>query len=323
MNPSIELSIIIVNWNSKAFLQQCLASIESHTGDIACEIIVIDSGSFDGCGQMLSEHYPQVRFIQSDSNIGFARANNAAFCASVGEQVLFLNPDTELVGSAVEVLRAHLHALPNAGVVGCRLLNADGSLQDTCVQAFPTLLSQFLNSRLLRAAYPRWSIWGMSALFDPVDRPTPVDVICGACFIMRRQTFEQVGMFSEEYFMYAEDLDLCHKTRLAGYTNYFVRDATVVHYGGGSSDQAGSGFSAVMMRDSIWRFLTKTRGALYGAAYRASTLVLAIVRLLLLICLYPVQTIRKSRPAWVASFRKWRAVLSWSLGHAPHTAGPP
>lgn len=323
MNPAVELSIIIVNWNSKAFLRRCLASIESRTGDIAYEIIVIDSGSFDGCGEMLSEHHPHVRFIQSDSNIGFARANNAAFCASVGKHVLFLNPDTELVGSAIEVLMAHLHTLPNAGVVGCRLLNADGSLQDTCVQAFPTLLSQFLNSRLLRTAYPRWSIWGMSALFDAVDRPTSVDVVSGACFIMRRQTFERVGMFGEEYFMYAEDLDLCHKTRLAGYTNYFVRDATVFHYGGGSSDQARSEFSAVMMRDSIWRFLTKTRGTLYGAAYRASTLVLAIARLLLLICLYPVQPIRKSRPAWDASFRKWRAVLNWSLGRGPHTAGQP
>jgi GT2 family glycosyltransferase len=316
----MDLSIIIVNWNSKEFLRRCLASVEAQTAGITYEIIVIDSGSFDGCDQMLEEHHPHVRFMQSESNIGFARANNEAFKVSVGDHVLFLNPDTELVGPAVNVLIRHLRALPDAGAVGCRLLNADGSVQSTCVQAFPTILSQFLNSDLLRSAYPRWSIWGMAALFHATNWPVKVDAISGACIMLRRTTFHQVGLFSEEYFMYAEDLDLCHKVGLAGYANYYVPDATVIHFGGGSSDKACNDFSVVMMCESIWRFLSKTRGSGYGLAYRASTVVLAVLRLVLLVALWPLQSMQRSGPPWSASFRKWRAILTWSLGHGARAA---
>jgi GT2 family glycosyltransferase len=315
MRSPYELSILIVNWNSKEFLRRCLTSVEAGTSGIPCETIVIDSGSFDGCAEMLLREFPRVKFIQSLANIGFARANNMAFRASTGHHVLFLNPDTEVVGPAIRVLLTRLRGLHNAGAIGCRLLNADGSAQDTCIQAFPTILSQFLNSRLLRDARPRSAMWGNTALLRATDAPAPVEAISGACMLMRRYTFEQVGMFSEDYFMYAEDLDLCHKIIEAGYTNYFVGEATIRHFGGGSSDQAGSEFSVVMMRESIWRFLTKTRGDAYATAYRASTGVLAVMRLLLLIALWPIQALRHRAVAWRASFRKWRAILIWSLGH--------
>lgn len=310
----MDLSIIIVNWNSKELLRRCLASVESQTGGITYEIIVIDSGSFDGCDHMLKECYPHVHFMQSGSNIGFARANNEAFRVSVGDVVLFLNPDTELVGPAVNIMLRHLRALPDAGAVGCRLVNADGSLQDTCIQAFPTILSQFANSNLLRAAFPRWSIWGMAALFSATDRPAKVEAISGACIMLTRWTFQQVGLFSEDYFMYAEDVDLCHKVKQSGHANYYLPDATVLHFGGGSSDKAPSEFSAVMMRESIWQFLSKTRGSLYGLVYRASTVVLAAIRLALLVALWPLQAMRRRGPPWSASFRKWRAILGWGLG---------
>lgn len=320
MNAACDLSIVIVNWNSKEFLRRCLASIDAEPPGLRYETIVIDSGSFDGCAQMLYTEFPRVKFIQSPSNIGFARANNVAAKACTGHCVLFLNPDTEVVGSAITVLMRRLRELPNVGAIGCRLLNTDGSVQDTCIQAFPTILSQFLNSRLLRRARPRWAMWGTAALFGENGGAARVEVISGACMLMRRRTFEQVGMFSEDYFMYAEDLDLCHKIREAGYANYFINEATVYHFGGGSSDQAGSEFSVVMMRESIWRFLIKTRGGGYGAAYRASTCLLAVVRLLLLIGLWPLQTVRRRATAWWASFRKWRAILTWSLGHGARAA---
>jgi len=310
----MDLSIIIVNWNSKEFLRKCLASIEAQTHGITYEIIVIDSGSFDGCDQMLRECYPNVRFMQSESNVGFARANNIAFRASGGDVVLFLNPDTELMGPAISIMLWHLRALPDAGAVGCRLLNADGSLQDTCIQVFPTILSQFLNSELLRRAFPKWSIWGMTALFGATHQPAKVEAISGACIMLRRTIFEQIGLFSEEYFMYAEDLDLCYKACRGGYANYYVPDATVLHFGGGSSNKSFSEFSVVMMRESIWRFLSSTRGSLYGLAYRASTFILAVIRLTILVVLWPLQTMQFNGPPWSASFRKWRAILGWSLG---------
>ena len=312
----MDLSIIVVNWNSKDFLRDCLSSVEALTADIDFEIIVIDSGSYDGCDLMLKEYHPKVRFIQSESNVGFAKANNLAFRASVGSHVLFLNPDTKLVGPAVADMLRQLKALPQAGAIGCRLLNADGSLQSTCIQAFPTIVSQFLNSELLRRVYPQWPIWGMKALFGATDEPAEVESISGACIMLPRHVFQKIGLFSEDYFMYAEDIDLCHKVRQSGYSNYYLPGATVVHYGGGSSDKAPSGFSAVMMRDSVWRFLRKTRGRPYGLAYRATTVIQALLRLALLLLLWPLQIWRKSGP-WRASYQKWCAILGWSLGLRP------
>jgi N-acetylglucosaminyl-diphospho-decaprenol L-rhamnosyltransferase len=310
----IELSIIIVNWNSKEFLMNCLASVETQTSGVKYEIVVIDSGSFDGCEQMLKESYPHVLYLQSDSNIGFAKANNVAFRASVGDHVLFLNPDTKLVGPAVSVMMQYLRELPEAGAVGCRLLNSDGSLQTTCVQAFPTIVGQFVNSHALRAIFPRWSIWGTEALYGASDRPTKVEAISGACIMLKRRVFEDVGLFSEEYFMYAEDIDLCYKVRQAGYASYYIPEATVLHFGGGSSDKAPSEFAVVMMRKSILQFLNKTRGSIYGLTYRASTALLAITRLSLLLFLWPLPSAQRNWQPWSASFKRWRAILRWSLG---------
>ena len=310
----MDLSIIIVNWNSKDYLKKCIESIFTWTSGIDYEIVVIDSGSFDGSGEMLTQCYPQVKFIQSDKNLGFAKANNAAFNDSTGRNILFLNPDTEIEDPALNTLYHQLSSLPNAGIVGAKLLNSDRSVQTSCVQSFPTILNQLLNSKFLRTLFPRSPLWGMAPLFDVTDGPAEVDVLSGACIMLRRTLFEQVGLFSEDYFMYAEDVDLCYKIKQAGYRNYYIPDAVVVHFGGGSSEKRPSDFSVVMMRESIWRFMKKTRGNIYGMAYRASTLISAIGRLLLLLILLPLQPLRKSGASWNASFKKWMAVLTWSLG---------
>ncbi|WP_340122716.1 glycosyltransferase family 2 protein [Methylobacter svalbardensis] len=310
----MDLSIIIVNWNSKDYLQKCIASILSWTTDINFEIVVIDSASFDGVDEMLKRCYPQVRFIQSDRNLGFAKANNVAFRVSTGSNILFLNPDTELIGPAINILLDYIQILPKTGAIGCKLLNADGSVQTSCIQAFPTILNQLLNSEFLRALFPKFSLWGMASLFNAKDEPAEVDVISGACLMLKRSLFEQVGLFSGDYFMYAEDLDLCYKISQAGFTNYYIPGASVTHFGGGSTEKRPSDFSVVMMRESLWRFMKKNRGNIYGLAYRASIAISAIGRLLLLMILLPLHYFRQSRPSWNASLKKWQAILTWSLG---------
>lgn len=310
----MDLSIIIVNWNSKDYLQKCLASVLSWTSGINFEIVVIDSASYDGVDAMLKNDYPQVRFIQSDSNLGFAKANNVAFKMSTGNHVLFFNPDTELTGPAINTLFEYIQMLPKAGAIGCKLLNADRSVQTSCIQAFPTIINQSLNSEFLRHLCPKSKLWGMASLFRDKDEAAEVDVISGACLMLPRSLFEQVEFFSEDYFMYAEDVDLCYKIRQAGYTNYFIPSATVIHFGGGSSEKAPSDFSVVMMRESKWRFMKKNRGEIYALAYRASIMISAISRLLLLIMLLPLYSHRQSVPAWNTSLKKWWVILTWSLG---------
>jgi GT2 family glycosyltransferase len=309
-----DLSIIIVNWNSKEYLRRCIESILLWTTNITYEIVVIDGASFDGCGEMLNECFPQVRFIQSETNVGFAKANNCAFRKSYGRYILFLNPDTELVSPAANIMYDFIRKTPNAGAIGCKLLNADKTVQTSCIQSFPTLLNQFLDSELLRTCWPKSPLWGNATLFDDQTGAREVDGIVGACIMVERSFFEKVGLFSEEYFMYAEDLDLCYKMNKAGRINYYLSDATIIHFGGGSSEKAPSDFSSVMMRESVWRMLKKTRGNIYGVAYRVSTMVSSITRLIVLAALFPLHRTQRGEKSWIGSFRKWKTILTWSLG---------
>jgi GT2 family glycosyltransferase len=306
----MDVSIVIVNWNSREFLRKCLASIEASVRTIRYEVVVIDSGSFDGCEAMLREQYPQVRFLQSSENLGFAKANNRAFEASSGECVLFLNPDTEVVGSAIETMHAFLTSLPDAGIVGCRLINSDGTLQSSCVQSIPTITNQVLDSEFFRNLWPKSALWGMAALFDNGPGASEVEGISGACLMVRRSIFEQVGRFSEDYFMYVEDLDLSCKVRRAGYRNYYIPGATVTHHGGQSSQQATSAFAATMTREAVRRFLRKTRGTAHSAGYRFMMLVSAVGRL----CVLGAAWIAGGgSPSRAASCQKWLAILRWSV----------
>jgi N-acetylglucosaminyl-diphospho-decaprenol L-rhamnosyltransferase len=305
-----DLSIIIVNWNSCEYLKTCIASILATVRQVSYEIVVIDAGSFDGCGEMLREYYPTVRFVQHRMNVGFARANNCAFECSVGDNLLFLNPDTEVGKSAVDTMSAVMASLPDAGIVGTRIMNGNGTVQSSCVQSLPTMANQALDSDLLRRLWPKSALWGMSPLFDAGPAACEVECITGACLMIRRSIFDRVGRFSEDYFMYAEDLDLSYKVRAAGYKNYYVPCALVVHHGGQSSQQAGNVFATVMAREAIRRFLRKTRGTGYAVGYRFTMLLCAVVRL----CVLGAAWIGGSRsPSRLASCRKWFAILRWSL----------
>ena len=310
----MDLSIVIVNWNSKAYLEKCLESVLIWTVDIEHEIIVIDGASFDGCGEMLQRRFPQVRFIQSQENIGFAKANNVAFRESRGRYILFLNPDTELIGPAINIMFDYIQKVPNSGAIGCKLLNADKSVQTSCLQAFPTLLNQFLDSELLRRLWPMSPLWGNAHLFRTQITAGEVEGIVGACIMVDRSLFEKVGLFSEDYFMYAEDLDLCYKIKQAGYMNYYLADASIIHFGGGSTEKSPSDFSVVMMRESVWRMMRKTRGSVYSFAYRVSTMLSSTGRLILLMVVFPLHLLRRGEGSWNGSFRKWKAILTWSLG---------
>lgn len=311
----LDLSIVIVNWNSKDYLQKCLASILTNTKGIQFEIIVIDSGSFDGSGEMLREYYPQVRFIQSKENLGFAKANNQAFQSSLGEIVLFLNPDTEVTGNAIAIVYEHVRHLPDVGVVGCKLLNSDKSLQATCVRTFPTLLNQFLESDLLRRLFPKSKLWGMAALYMDTDSGVEVDAVSGAFQMMRRSVFEQVGMFTTKYFMYSEDIDLCYKTKIAGLLNYYVPTAVVIHHGGGSTAQTGTNtFSSVMMLESRWRFFINTRSWFYGWLYRAGMCMISALRVGLALVPWAMSPRNAGVEKWSAVLKKWWAGLRWAVG---------
>lgn len=312
----MDLSIIIVNWNSAAYIRKCLASIYANTKDLAFEVFIVDNASFDECGEIVKVEFPYVKFIQTKENLGFARANNLGFSQSTGRNLLFLNPDTEVLGRAIHDLLLSLDSIPDVGIVGPKLLNSDGSVQTSCIQPFPTILNQVADIERLRLLSPRLKLWGMRPLLES-DRGTPVGVeaVSGACQMITREIFVTVGLFSTDYFMYMEDLDLCYKVQKVGKKVCYLGSATIVHHGGQSAKKRGGmDFSGPMMKESMLRFLRKTRGPFYAGLYRLSVLLVSVLRVAVLAVVLPIPSTRLDRASLEHSLNKWYKVLRWSVG---------
>lgn len=318
MMNSLDLSIIIINWKSRAFVRDCLASIYATSGVMPYEVVIVDNASYDGCEEMLKSEFPEVLFIQSEHNLGFAAANNLALSQSRGRNVMFLNPDTEIQGMAIQALLSSLESIPDAGMVGAHLLNSDLSLQTTCITALPSILNQALSSDYLRQTFPKWKTWGMRPLFEENEEPVQVEAISGACMLARREVIERVGGFSTDYFMYSEDMDLCVKIIKTGWKIYYVPDAIIVHHAGGSSSsREESNFSSIMLRESLVHFFAVHRGRLYASLYRSSTVFVSICRILLLMAVVPIALHPRGYWFLTRATKKWRNILAWSLGLIP------
>jgi GT2 family glycosyltransferase len=309
----VDLSIIVVNWNCAAYTEQCIASVLATTGDLDYEIIVVDNASTDDSRDVLSRGFDRTSLVWSPENLGFARGNNLGFERSNGKSVLFLNPDTLVLGNALSRMHVALTASPNVGAVGCRLLNADRSVQTSCVQPFPTIANQLADIEWFKRRLPRLPMWGMAPLFETRhEGPADVQAVSGACLMIKRSVFEQVDRFSTDYFMYTEDIDLCYKVRGAGLKVCYVGDAEIVHYGGQSSTKSETdGFADIVMRESIYRFLGKTRGKTYAASYRRAIGIAALTRIMLLrVALW----LPLDRAALRSSIKRWRRIGNWSRG---------
>lgn len=310
-----KVSIIIVNWNSLGLLRECLRSILDSPGAGDFEIIVVDNGSAQDETVAVQAEYPSVITIRSQRNLGFARANNSGYERSSAPYILFLNPDTRVIGSAIHTMMTQLRSTPGAGIMGCKLLNTDGSVQTSCIQRFPTILNQCLDLEFFRLRRPLWKIWGIGPLFSATREPVEVEVVSGACLMITRETFDRIGRFNEQYFMYAEDVDLCYRTRQAGWRACFTGQARVIHHGGGTSKgRSGDGWVAIMQRQSILRFCRTAHGSLYAIAYRAAMGVNAACRLILLLGLFPFRRIARKKQIVHSTSTKWLSVLRWAIG---------
>ncbi len=307
----MDVSIICVNWNSLDYLRECIASIYQFTHGIQFEVIVVDNASPEGGVETLNQQFPEVRIIKSDRNLGFAGANNLGFKASSGEYVLLLNPDTRLHNPAINLLLEAARSLPDAGIVGGKLLNADLSVQTAAVQKFPTILNQLANIEALRVRWPGCFLWDISPLYSDQSEPIRVDVIPGACMMLRRQVFERAGMLTEDYFMYGEDIDLNYKVNRGGLASYYVGAAEIVHHGGRSSSrQKVSQWSTIMKYRAMVRFYRMSHGWLYSALYQAAMGASAALRLVLLALAFPFS----DREIVRSASSKWSTVLKWSVG---------
>lgn len=309
-----KLSILIINWKSVDFLKKCLLSIYSIRADVSFEVIVYDNASFDGSEAMVRSQFPDVCFIQGRQNVGFAQANNLAFRSAHGRYLLFLNPDTELNEHSLGRLCECLDSFPKAGIVGPRLLNSDLTLQDSCVQSFPTVVNQVLDADFLRQAFPKSVLWGNRVLQEASDLPIKTEAVSGACLLAKREAFEAAGQFTSDYFMYGEDVDLCYKVEKAGWDVLHLGSAIVIHHGGQSSNkESKSNFAAIMMRESLYKFMRMRRGLAYARIFRFAMAVTAMARIAMLGTIV-VATLGKARSSLRSAFAKWWGILRWALG---------
>lgn len=230
----MKISIIVVNANMRHFLEPLLTSIKDNVKKVAHEVIVVDNNSTDDSRKMIRERFPNVLLIEMDHNAGFGKASNCGAQAAKGKYLLLLNPDTIVCGDAVQSMFKFLEREKSAAVVGCKLLNPDGTLQRSC-GIFPNLRTEFFVRTFLNRIFPKGKMAG-SYLLGAWDYSTTaeVDWVSGACLMIRKSVFDSLGGFDEQLFMYYEDVELCYRTNQLGWKVYFFPQAAIYHYLGGS-----------------------------------------------------------------------------------------
>jgi len=299
----VKLSIIIVSWNVKADLLNCLASLEA---SMACdrtpddirvdgrhegtEVIVVDNASTDDTVDAVRRAYPAVRIIENPENVGFARANNIGMAAARGDYVLLLNPDTRAAPGAIETLVRFLGTHPDVGAVGPKIVNPDGTPQGS-VRRFPTfraVLYAHTVCRLLHLFRRSYAAWMMKDF--TFDRQADVDQLMGAAMLVRRAVIDQVGPFDADFFMYFEEVDWCYRIKRAGWRIVFLPDAVITHLGGRSSSQVP--LKRLMMLRSLVMFFRKHRPrwqtALFSIVFKTALIARNVCHLVMGLVAWPV-----------------------------------
>lgn len=229
VGPAPELSVVIVNWNTRDILRGCLASVARHLADVPLEVIVVDNASSDGSAEMVAQEFPQARLVRNLENVGFARANNQAMRVARGAWFLLLNSDTVLSDGSVAALVRTAKAQPGVGLAHCRLVFEGGGLQHTTYR-FPTIGLALLEDFGLYKLLPRHRRGEilLGGYWDQ-DHERDVDWVAGAFMLLPRRVFEQTGGFSEAYFMYGEDMEWCYRIRDAGWRIRYYPQASLTH----------------------------------------------------------------------------------------------
>jgi len=271
----IDLSILIVNWNTRELLAQCLESVYANPPNGEYEIIVVDNASVDGSVGMVRERFPMVTLIENQHNPGFAAANNQAIERAGGSCLLLLNPDTVVMPDSLDALVRFMDNNPDAGAAGSMLLNSDGSLQQSC-HPYPTIGRELW--RLLHLDYLiPLGIYPMDKW--PTDRPQAVDTVRGASLMVRREVIEQVGLLDETFFMYSEEVDWCARINDGGWGIYWVPDSQIVHFGGQSTRQIPTEMFLQLYRAKLMYF-RKHGGPLSGYLYKVVLFIASMFRML-------------------------------------------
>jgi len=255
----MDISVVIVGWNAKRYLEVCLDSLFSSPPRRSMEIIVVDNASDDGSSEMITTQFPQAKVIRSEENLGFSRGNNLGIRGSLGHYIALVNPDVIVFPGCLDALADFLDQNPNVGNVGPRVFNADLTQQSTC-RRFPTLWNNFCSATGLAMKFRNSKLFaGEHMFYFPHDRTLSVDVLVGCFSFIRRETFDQVGLLDESLFMYGDDLDWCRRCWKAGWQVVFYPGARAIHDRGKITAQYPVRF-AVAQQQSVLYYWRKHHG---------------------------------------------------------------
>lgn len=234
----MKLSVVIVNYKVKYFLEQCLVSALRAAKEVETELIVVDNASGDGSIEYLAPRFPDVTFISSDKNLGFARANNLAIRRSKGEYILLLNPDTIVAENTFADFVKFMDSHPEAGCCGAYMLRTDGSFALESRRGLPTPFVSFCKMSGLTNLFPKSHLFGRYYMRYLDEREVNnIEVISGAYMFLRREALDKAGLLDEDFFMYGEDIDLSYRILKSGYRNYFI-PSPILHYKGESTEKS-------------------------------------------------------------------------------------
>lgn len=278
----MKLSVIIVNYNVKAYLEQCLRSVFEALKGLDGDVFVVDNLSTDGSVEMVREKFPGVRLIANRENVGFSRANNQAIRASNAEYVLLLNPDTVVGEDVFRKVVAFMDAHPRAGGLGVKMIDGRGKFLPESKRGLPTPTVAFFKIIGLSRVFPKSRLFGRYHLGHlPEDENALIEILSGACMFLRKSTLDQVGLLDENFFMYGEDIDLSYRITLGGYENWYFPHARIIHYKGESTKKSSVNYvfvfynaMAIFARKHFTRrgpqlFSLVIRGAIYLSAAAA------------------------------------------------------
>lgn len=313
----MDVSVCIVNWNTRELLARCLQSIRERTAGLQVEVIVVDNASGDGSAALVAADFPEVKLIASSENLGFARGSNLAAASASGDYLLYLNPDTELVTNAVFGLWQCLVHNPSHGAAGCRLLNSDGSIQLTCAGSFPNLRNELSSLLFLDRLFPRSRVFSSREMnyWNHADS-RDVECLSGACMMVPRALAERLKGFDDALFMYGEDLDLCCRIRRTGRTLHYLASEVVYHHEGAASRKKGRSFAPLWQRGANYYFLRKNFGRPAALGYRAAVLLGSCARVVAGLLLWPWWRLHRRLQADDAAHfvAKHVALFLWSIG---------
>lgn len=309
----VDLSIIIVNWNSKEFLLRCLESIAQAQGPFSMETIVIDNGSSDGSVDAVKGRILGCHLIENQENLGFAKATNQGMREAQGRYILLLNPDTTVSREALEKLIAFMDKTPEAGIAGVQLLNGDGSKQNS-IANFPCLTTELLNKRLLRWLFPERFPGKERDYSNPIE----VDSVIGAAMMVRRRAIEEVGNLDEDYFLFLEETDWCYRMKKKGWKIFHLPQVEICHFQGKSAATEKKRAKVEYYR-SRYLFFKKNRGPLSCLVLRGGLVARLAFEVIGtgLLCFLTFFTRRE----WTRRLSLFAYLMAWHLKWCPEGMG--